>query len=214
ICDVCLESVAGGEGDGARHETRTTKRRLFKAGSEGGAASVSSTRSEGGGSANGRRFGWGRSASFGQLRRRRRATPSDQDRDQDQPASEKKDDEGKPLSLSLSETVTGAGDGRGGGGGGGATDSRNEPPPNGGRCKAAAKRSAVPVSSSETPSRIASVRALTASPSADGSSPAAAGYDDRATAAGDGGRGSAESFSVDPRRVGWGVFGTRRRITR
>lgn len=141
-------------------------------------------------------------SSFGQLRRRRRAAPSDQS------ASEKKDDEGP-----LSETVTGAGDGRGGGGGG-ATDSRNEPPPNGGRYKAAAKRSAVPVSSSETPLRIASVRALTASPSADGSSPAAAGYDDRATAPGDGGRGSAESFSVDPRRVGWGVFGTRRRITR
>ncbi|CAM9114184.1 unnamed protein product [Ectocarpus sp. 12 AP-2014] len=199
ICDVCLESVAGGEGDGAKHEARTTQRRLFKAGSEGGAASVTSTGSEGGGSAKGRRFEWGRSTSFGgQLRRRRRAAPSDQ------PASERKDDDEGPFS----ETVTGAGD-DGLGGGGGATDRDYNPPPNSGRYTVA-KGSAVPVSSSETPLRIASVRALTASPSADGSSPAAAAAGD----GGGGGRGSAESFSVDPRRVGWGVFGTRRRITR
>ncbi|CBN74398.1 FYVE zinc finger protein [Ectocarpus siliculosus] len=197
ICDVCLESVVGVEGDGATHEARTTQqRRLFKADSEGGAASVMSTGSEGGGSANGRRFGWGRSTSFGgQLRRRRRAAPSDQS------ASEKKDDDEGPFS----ETVTGAED-DGLGGGGGATDRDYDPPPNSARSKAA-KRSAVPVSSSETPLRIASVRALTASPSADGSSPAAAAGDG-------GGRGSAESFSLDPRRVGRGVFGTRRRITR
>ncbi|CAM9643885.1 unnamed protein product [Ectocarpus sp. 4 AP-2014] len=198
ICDVCLESVAGGEGDGARHEARTTPRRLFKAGSEGGAASVTSTGSEGGGSTKGRRFEWGRSTSFGgQLRRRRRAAPSNKS------ANESKHDDEGPLS----ETVTGAGDG-GLVGGGGATDRDYNPPPNSGRFTAA-KRPAVPVSSSETPLRIASVRALTASPSADGSSPAAAAGD-----GGGGGRGSAESFSPDPRRVGWGVFGTRRRITR
>ncbi|CAN0033008.1 unnamed protein product [Pylaiella littoralis] len=200
ICDFCLESLGGdgrGGSGGSRGEAAATKD-----GSEAGAVSVGSgIQSEGAGRKKERRFRWGTSTSFGQLRRIRRA-PSDQS------ANENQSEE------TVSETDIG-----GGRGGGTNRFSREN--------YSIINPAAAP---SDTPLPVNSGRAMTASPSADGSSSTTTVHDCRAAAAGGGDYNDPaaaeaaverpEEFLTDGRRGrrgggGWrgGLFGARR-ITR
>eukprot|EP00752_Nemacystus_decipiens_P015601 g13924.t1 len=235
ICDVCLESVATGGGGGGenplvnedayqvsepRRRSLKAKLKAVKAVSETGASatasigSAPSVVSEAGEvkAKRGRRFDWRRSASFGQFRRRRRAaTDHEHKHKHDQDYEHEHEKEEAFLEASIR--------GRGG------TNHRPNDSRNTRSAGTLAGRSTA-ASGSDTLPRVASGRAVavTASPSADGSSPATV-HDYRAVAAGntdahadhvipDDGSGGARR--TERRGEGWGgVFGgASRRITR